>query len=118
MRIACSLPEPITSWPIPPSSPDCCSTHRVEVNQIISTVILTGMTYRVGAKGQVVIPKTIRDLVGLHPGDDVEFSVENDEVILRRATPRTELRGRYQGTDLTGALLRERSADRSREDDR
>ena len=76
------------------------------------------MTHRIGAKGQVVIPKTIRDDVGLHPGDDVEFSVDDDEVILRRAKPRSELRGRYQGTDLTGALLSERSADRSREDDR
>jgi AbrB family looped-hinge helix DNA binding protein len=31
------------------------------------------MTARVGAKGEVVIPKAIRDLVNLHPGDEVDF---------------------------------------------
>ena len=29
------------------------------------------MTVRVGSKGQIVIPKEIRDRVSLHPGDEV-----------------------------------------------
>jgi len=37
-------------------------------------------------KGQVTIPKRIRDLLGLKPGDPVEFFFdEQGEVVLRRA---------------------------------
>src|SRR5487761_2532865 len=40
-----------------------------------STVLLYwhGMTHRVGAKGQIVIPKDLRERAGLVPGADVEF---------------------------------------------
>lgn len=36
-------------------------------------VILVGMTHRVGPKGQVVIPKALRDGLGLSNGDEVVF---------------------------------------------
>ncbi len=40
----------------------------------------------VTVKGQVTIPKPIRDLLGLTPGSRVEFDVEADgRVVLRRA---------------------------------
>jgi AbrB family looped-hinge helix DNA binding protein len=81
-------------------------------------VILASMTYRVGPKGQVVIPKPIRDELGLAPGDDVDFSLQDDGVMLRRSPAITELRGRYRGVDLTGALLEERAVEKLREDTR
>lgn len=38
-------------------------------------------------KGQVVIPKAIRERMGLHAGDKVDFLVqENGDVVLRPAT--------------------------------
>ena len=38
------------------------------------------------SKGQVTIPKRVRDAVGLKPGDDVDFFVgDSGEVVLRRA---------------------------------
>jgi AbrB family looped-hinge helix DNA binding protein len=40
------------------------------------------MTGRVGAKGQVVIPKSIRDQINLHPGDEVEFELRDEEIVL------------------------------------
>lgn len=37
---------------------------------------------RVTSKGQVTIPKDIRDRAGIRPGSEVDFSVENGRVIL------------------------------------
>jgi AbrB family looped-hinge helix DNA binding protein len=42
------------------------------------------MTYRVGPKGQVVIPKTIRDELGIVPGDEVDVERRQSEVVIRR----------------------------------
>jgi AbrB family looped-hinge helix DNA binding protein len=37
------------------------------------------------SRGQTTIPKSIRDALHLQPGDRVEFIVEEDRVVLRRA---------------------------------
>ncbi len=37
----------------------------------------------VGEKGQVVLPKDIRDYVGIKPGTDVVFEVKDKEIIIR-----------------------------------
>lgn len=39
---------------------------------------------RVTTKGQVTIPKAIRDRAGLRPGSEVDFSIENGRVVLTR----------------------------------
>jgi AbrB family looped-hinge helix DNA binding protein len=43
------------------------------------------MTHKMGAKGQVVIPKPIRDRIGIRPGDQVVFDAEGEGVRIRRA---------------------------------
>ncbi len=44
------------------------------------------MGHAITVKGQVTIPKRLRDHLGLRPGDEVEFAVEQDgRVVLRRA---------------------------------
>lgn len=43
------------------------------------------MTMKVGPKGQVVVPKTIRDELCIHPGDEVDVVAEGGEVRIRRA---------------------------------
>jgi AbrB family looped-hinge helix DNA binding protein len=35
-------------------------------------------------KGQVTIPKPIRDALGIHPGSEVEFVPEGDHAVLRK----------------------------------
>jgi len=38
---------------------------------------------RVGPKGQVVIPKVLRDALRIGPGSEVSFTVEGEKVVLR-----------------------------------
>ena len=38
---------------------------------------------RVGPKGQVVIPKVLRDALKIGPGSEVTFSVDGEKVVLR-----------------------------------
>ncbi len=73
------------------------------------------MTHRVGPKGQVVIPKDLRDRLGIEPGDEVNFWLHDDHVAVRLAGHRRPLRGRFPGSRLTHELGRERAADRARE---
>ena len=72
------------------------------------------MTHRVGPKGQVVIPKELRDELGIAPGDEVSFWRDGDHVAVR-PVGRVHLRGRFRGSDLTGLLEAGRAADRARE---
>ncbi len=72
------------------------------------------MTHRVGPKGQVVIPKDLRDELGIEPGDEVSFWLHDDHVAVRPAG-RTQLRGRFRGLDLIRVLDDERRRDRARE---
>jgi len=38
-------------------------------------------------KGQVTIPKAVRDKLGLRPGDEVEFILNNGSFSLRKQSP-------------------------------
>lgn len=59
------------------------------------------MTHRVGAKGQVVIPKELRDELGIEPGDEVTFWRHEDHLAMRPAHSRNPLRGRFAGSSLS-----------------
>jgi antitoxin PrlF len=64
------------------------------------------MTVRVGEKGQVVIPKAIRDQVGIHPGDEVDFELRDGDVVLVQGARETEpLGGRFAGSGIDSAAL-------------
>ena len=46
------------------------------------------MRSRLSSNGRVTIPKEVRELLGLEPGDDVTFEfASGDGVILRRVEP-------------------------------
>jgi AbrB family looped-hinge helix DNA binding protein len=48
------------------------------------------MTYsrsKVGQKGQVVIPKEIRDRAGIRAGSEVVIEMKGDEVLIKRPSP-------------------------------
>jgi AbrB family looped-hinge helix DNA binding protein len=67
------------------------------------------MTHRVGAKGQVVIPKDLRERTGLHPGADVEFELDGQRLSIRAAGDRPGLGGRFARSGMAQRLLEDRS---------
>lgn len=44
---------------------------------------------KLSRKGQITIPKAIRDQLGLEPGDEVEFRQTDDGFVLRRQSEET-----------------------------
>jgi len=52
------------------------------------------MTSKVGPKGQVVVPNAMREHLGLHPGDIVDFVMEDGGVRIEPAR-HPSLGGRY-----------------------
>ena len=83
------------------------------------------MTHKVGIKGQVVIPKAIRDAIGIEPGDEVTFEPSGSEVRVRRVEDDPErraegiraLRGVWAESGAgTAALIEERRRERELEE--
>jgi antitoxin PrlF len=68
-----------------------------------------GMTHRVGAKGQVVIPKELRDRAGIYPGTEVEFELENGHIVVKPLRRTSTLGGRFRGSDMAAKLLEDRA---------
>jgi AbrB family looped-hinge helix DNA binding protein len=52
-------------------------------NQEVGNPYVT-ISSRLSAKGQVTIPKRVRDQLGLEPGDLVAYDFEGGEVLLRK----------------------------------
>jgi len=49
----------------------------------------------IGPKGQVVIPKDLRDYLGVEPGSEVVFEVRENEVVLKPGRAPAELVEEY-----------------------
>jgi AbrB family looped-hinge helix DNA binding protein len=72
------------------------------------------MTSRVGPKGQVVIPKSMRDRLGITPGDEVDFVLEEDSVRVEPVRVHQSLRGSLAGFKLTETLEADHRRERHR----
>jgi AbrB family looped-hinge helix DNA binding protein len=67
------------------------------------------MTHRIGTKGQIVIPKEMRENAGLFPGAEVDFELDGDAVTVRRRRDPRPLGGRYKDSALAQGLLEDRA---------
>jgi AbrB family looped-hinge helix DNA binding protein len=73
------------------------------------------MTSRVGPKGQVVIPKDMRDRLGIRPGDQVAFSLADGGVLVERVDEQPALKGRFEGSGMLAALESDHAHEVARE---
>lgn len=70
-----------------------------------------GASRRPYPKGQVVIPKEMRERAGLRPGSEVEFELDGERILLAARPARTGPDGRFAGSGMADRLL----VDRARE---
>ncbi len=84
------------------------------LSRMLPEVILIGMTYRVGPKGQVVIPKSMRDRLGIAPGDEVDVSLDGAAIRVEPVREQTSLRGSLAGRGLVSELEADHRAERDR----
>lgn len=50
----------------------------------MSNLVVGMLSRTVLSKGQIVIPKTLRDMIGINEGDEVNIEIENDRIILSK----------------------------------
>lgn len=66
---------------------------------------------KMGAKGQVVVPKALREKAGLQPGALVDFVWEEGRIVLQAAEPARPLAGRFGRSGMAARLLADRAAE-------
>jgi AbrB family looped-hinge helix DNA binding protein len=69
------------------------------------------MTTRIGTKGQVVIPKPVRDLARVHPGDEVDIVFDQDRIVIAPRRRADALGGRFAHSGMAARLLEDRRSE-------
>lgn len=65
---------------------------------------------KVTRKGQITIPKPIREELGIEPGDEVDITQTSDGILIRKDSNRRRIE-RWQGVIETNETVEERMAD-------
>lgn len=69
------------------------------------------MTHKIGQKGQVVIPKELRDELGLTPGTAVTFWREGESVHIAPQRSVQHLGGSFKRSGMAARLLEDRASE-------
>ncbi len=67
------------------------------------------MGHTVTSKGQVTIPKAVRDMLEIGPGSEVEFALEDGKIVIRKAGERKPLKSRFES--MRGILKTDQTTD-------
>lgn len=70
----------------------------------------------VSSKGQIAIPKTVRDALNLSEGTKLTLEVRGREIVLSSEPAWKKLEGAGAGRDLIGAFATFKKRERDRED--
>ena len=75
------------------------------------------MDTRLSSKGQVVIPKQVREELGLEPGTRFHVRVDEGRIVLEPVTESliAELYGKFAGVDLLAELEKEHALEVARD---
>lgn len=68
------------------------------------------MEYKISSKGQVTLPKSVRDALGIEPGDQLEFEVRDKEFVGRKKRKKAnfdQFRGILADGRSTDEIMRE-----------
>lgn len=80
---------------------------------------MADLTARLSSKGQIAIPKPIRDQLGLAQGTNLTVQVDGDAIILRKmAGSWRDWQGRFRGSLMLEDLAEERRLERERDADK
>jgi len=76
-----------------------------------------GVLVRLSSKGQLVIPKSLRQELGLEPGDQFHLEIEEDRLVLEPVARSAvdQLYARLADSDLLGDLEKEHRQELERE---
>lgn len=71
----------------------------------------------ISTKGQIVIPKQIREILGLRPGTKMKMKLDGEEIrlILLKENISEKLYGKYRDVNLLGDLEQEHGKEVQRE---
>ena len=72
----------------------------------------------VSSKGQIAIPKAIRETLNLRDGTKLTLEVRGQQIVLSKEPAWKKLRGAAAGTDLVKAFAADKKLERKREDSR
>jgi antitoxin PrlF len=76
--------------------------------------MIVGMHSRVSEKGQVTVPKPLRDRLDIRPGDELDFSEEDGRLVALKLTRQDPVDAVYGSVELgrsTDEIIRELRGD-------
>ena len=78
-------------------------------SQVSELYSMSMTTTRIGSKGQIVIPKAIRDRIPLHAGDAVNVELRGESIVVTAVKQPMRLAGRFAHSGMAARLLDDRS---------